>query len=510
MRPRDDGRRAGPLALILTSLGLFACTDPVEAPVGERALPLAAICAVDVEGVGRLDVEEDYIPHVVQCENGAADFQALKAQAVAARSYMYYRMQTGGSIGDGQHDQVYSCGREPTAEQRRAARETAGQVVSYRDTVVAAFYVAGAIPGAPDCVATPQDRDPTNTERYVTYNQGRSGDDLIQTPLGWVNPGNLRNRGCKSQNGANCLSRQGWDYTDILRFYYGADITLEQSVGACVPLVEPDMGPPPVDLGPPPVDMGPPVDIGPSPVDMGPPPPDAGPAPDAAPPGECPAAGDSPAIVDDSDRCFTFGCATGEWGVGLERGFNGGMLLAPTIDADASDCRGTWRGMVRRRGEYDLAVYVEQGPRALTRAARYHVRHADGEDTVTLDQRIIDGWAPLGRFTFDPSAPVEVWLGDASGEPFSPEGPRVAYDALRISPPGAPMGDAGPDPEPEPDVGLGPHPDGSVDLPIDAIAADDADACAAAPGGGGSGAGWLLLVGLLAGLRRARSGRLAG
>jgi len=440
---------------------------------------------------------------VVQCENGAADFQALKAQAVAARSYMYYRMQTGdGTIRDGQVDQVYGCGRDPTEEQRRAARETAGQVLAYRDVVIAGFYVAGAIPSTETCRPAPDDRDPTNTERYVTYNEGRSGDGLEQTSLGWVNPGNLRNRGCKSQNGANCLSRRGWDYRDILRFYYGEDIQLVQSVGGCVPaVIEPDAGPP--DAEPPGIDMAPPTDA--DPRDAGPV--DAAPAPDVAPPEGCPAAGPgaSPAIIDDSVRCFTFACRTGEWGVGVERGFNGGMLMAPTGDTDDHDCVGRWQGAVRTRGAYDLAVFVEPGSRTLTRAARYHVLHAGGEDRVTLDQRAIDGWAQLGRFTFDPAEPVVVWLGDATGEPFSPEGPRVAYDALRISSPGAfGMGDAGPPPD------GGAVLDGGLSdaLPPDAIGPPgESDGCRSTPGstpGFGSGPAPLALLGwvLLGAIRR--------
>ncbi len=490
---RLETRRLAPL---LAALALFACGEPPVAPppatppIGQLRSQLDAFCTVDVEGTGVVDIEDDYVAHVVQCENGAADYQALKAQAVAARSYLYYRLQTGdGTIRDGQVDQVYSCNRNPTEEQRRAARETAGQVLAYRDVLIAGFYVAGAIPTTETCVPGPDDRDPTNTERYVTYNQGRSGDELEQTSLGWINPGNLRNRGCKSQNGANCLSRRGWDYVDILHFYYGADIELVQAVGPCVPEpAEPDAGVPdagmvdPADAG---VPDGGPLDASP---------PDATP-PDAGVALDCPAAGGSPAIVDDSVRCFSFGCQTGEWGVGVERGFNGGMLMAPTIDADESDCVGRWQGAVRSRGEYDLAIYIEPGgQRTLSRSARYHIAHADGEDSVTLDQRTVDGWAPLGRFTFDPAQPVVVWLGDATGEPFSPEGPRVAFDALRIAPPGTlPPTDAGP-----PDMAPPPADAGPPDMapPVDSLA-DEADGCRAAPGSAPSGPWWLALLGVV-------------
>ena len=44
-----------------------------------------------------------------------------------------------------------------------------------------------------------------------------------------------QNRGCMSQNGAACLEdNNGYDYVDILRFYYGDDIILQQGEGSCV------------------------------------------------------------------------------------------------------------------------------------------------------------------------------------------------------------------------------------------------------------------------------------
>jgi MYXO-CTERM domain-containing protein len=180
----------------------------------------------------------------VQCENGAADAAALEAQAVAARSYLYYRLATGdGTIGDGQGDQVYTCGREPGAAHEAAVRATSGLVLRYQDTQVAAFYVAGARQEGPNCVGGTD--DPTGTEMWVTYNDGKSGDDVTQTPLGFISPSNHANRGCMSQNGGDCLAEEGRDVVGILRFYYGADIGIEQAEGPCVdPIaIDPDGGP---------------------------------------------------------------------------------------------------------------------------------------------------------------------------------------------------------------------------------------------------------------------------
>ncbi len=198
-------------------------------------LPVTAYCEANVQGVGWVDVENDYIPRVVACENGAAPFEALKAQAVTARSYLYYKMDGEGSIGDGQHDQVYTCGNQPQQIHYDAAAETAGQVIRYSGVTICSFYVAGAIPSTSSCIPAPGDPDSFNTERFVTYNEGYSGDDVEQSTLGWVNPSNVYNRGCMSQNGSSCLdSVRGYTYRQILNFYYGEDIAVVTAVGPCV------------------------------------------------------------------------------------------------------------------------------------------------------------------------------------------------------------------------------------------------------------------------------------
>jgi hypothetical protein len=261
--------------------------------VEAQARPLAALCAAEVDGSGRVDVETDYLPHVIACENGGADFAALQAQAVAARTYLYYKIGRQGHIGDGQGDQVYSCGRGPGQQHIDAAASTAGQVLRYHGDVIAAFYVAGAIPSTPDCRPAPGDRDPTGTEHFVTYNEGRAGGEIDQTTLGWVHPENWANRGCKSQNGADCLAEHGYAWEDIVRFYYGEDIEITGAEGECVPAAPPPPLAPDAAPLPPLPDAAPP-----------PPPPDAAladgtssppPTADATPPAPPP---DDPSLAD--------------------------------------------------------------------------------------------------------------------------------------------------------------------------------------------------------------------
>ncbi len=231
--------RAVRLSLVLLAAG--CAVDPAD-DIGESSHALEAFCEAEVRGSGVLDVENDYVPQVVACENGGASLEALKAQAVAARTYLYYKLRREGSIGDGQGDQVYSCAASAGPEHRRAAAETSGQVLRYQGTIIAAFYVAGALQSGPDCQGG--SNDPTGTEHYVTYNEGLSGGDIEQTTLGWVDPANTENRGCQSQNGAHCLSDEGWEVDGILRFYYGEDIDVTTATGPCVEGGDDDEPPP--------------------------------------------------------------------------------------------------------------------------------------------------------------------------------------------------------------------------------------------------------------------------
>jgi MYXO-CTERM domain-containing protein len=240
--------RPGRSLLLLSLFGLpsfLATACSFEAPVAPARAPLTAYCEASVVGTGVVDVETDYIPRVVRCENGSADTAALEAQAIAARSALYYKLDRYGEIGDGTGSQVYTCSRALEDRHVRAAEATAGLVLRYRDTQVYGFYVAGARnQPPPDCRGSTD--DPTGTEHYVTYNEGRSGDDLTQSTIGYVAPTNYANRGCMSQNGSHCLSLEGRSAEEILRFYFGEDIEIVRAEGACVSAppdpVEPDAG----------------------------------------------------------------------------------------------------------------------------------------------------------------------------------------------------------------------------------------------------------------------------
>lgn len=204
--------------------------EPDSEHVGEVSEGLTAQCTANVIGHGVVDVEKVYLPDVVHCENGGAPLESLKAQAIAARTYLYYKLETSSSISDGQGDQVLSCGSHAGALEKQAVAETAGMILRYSGTTIAAFFVAGGNASPPACHDSS-----SSTSGDVTYNAGKTGNAIHQTPLGFVDPSNLRNRGCMSQLGSRCLADEGKKADAILKFYYGDDIAITEATGPCVP-----------------------------------------------------------------------------------------------------------------------------------------------------------------------------------------------------------------------------------------------------------------------------------
>ena len=228
-----------PLRLIVASFSMIFLS------VSLAQAQFTAWPTIQVTGSGAVPTESDYVPNVVHCENGLASFEALKAQAVAARTFAYYKMNLQGFINDGTGDQVYSCSGSASTLDLAAAAATEGEILfiednigpSTGDVLIASFYVAGAIPSGPfdpnnpSAIPNPGDPDPTSTQRWVTYpyEDGLFGGNNLGTPLGFqgtpTNP-NWPNRGAKSQNGADFLSDNSIHYVDILKYFYGADIQL--------------------------------------------------------------------------------------------------------------------------------------------------------------------------------------------------------------------------------------------------------------------------------------------
>ncbi len=376
-------RASRPLVFALAAAGCGGTERPLSIETTSR--PLAAYCQAKVTGKGTLDVESDYIPHVVACENGDAPAEALKAQAVAARTYLYYKLETSGAIADGQGDQVYTCARAPGPQHVAAAAATIGEVLTYHGDVIASFFVAGAIPSAMDCVATASDPDATNTEHFVTYNRGLSGNDVHQTTLGYVNPTNYRNRGCQSQNGASCLAKHATLYGDILDFYYGMDIGHDTATGPCVPMA----------AGMP-----------------------------------CAVIAMTDTMVPADGMCFQKSCKTMDRFNAVPSLEGGQQFTAPIEQAASADCTGRWNLTFAEAGDYAISAYTKSAsPKT---KVTYVVHHAGADDPVIVDQSAMEDWAPLGTYRFEAGASQWVELGDEVASPVA-MGTLAIFDALRIA-----------------------------------------------------------------------------
>ena len=122
--------------------------------------------------------------------------EALKTQAIAARSYAMFRLQHPRSpyftmYGDAR-DQAYDCNRQhPRATQ--AVKDTAGMIVVTDDPDFIAQYVNKC------------------GQSFCPFCKGKSGHNE-QT---WT--------GRLCQFGVGVLAKQGLAYEEILQFYYGGD-----------------------------------------------------------------------------------------------------------------------------------------------------------------------------------------------------------------------------------------------------------------------------------------------
>ncbi|MBA2662199.1 MAG: N-acetylmuramoyl-L-alanine amidase, partial [Bradymonadaceae bacterium] len=206
--------------------GFLEIDDDLEIRVQE----LTGFCTVQIKGHGAVDVESDYLPNSIACENGNAPLEALKAQAIAARTYAKFITEAEKRpLEPTTRDQVYKCSyATPKPIHYQAVRETAGQVLTHEGKLIVGFYVAGSLRSGASCAAG---NDPTGTERRVTYNQGLTGNQVKKTSLGSMS--HPANRGAKSQNGAACWASNGWKVERILRYYYGDDMRLAELPGQC-------------------------------------------------------------------------------------------------------------------------------------------------------------------------------------------------------------------------------------------------------------------------------------
>lgn len=150
---------------------------------------------------------EDYLKGVVPSEMPPSwEFEALKAQAIAARSFALANLgkqaRFGYDLKDNTEDQAYGGASVETNKTNRAVEETAGLVLTYDMKIIPAYYSASA-------------GGMTNTNAWggnLPYLRSvPSFDDGVKKNGHGVG---------MSQHGANNLAKEGYNAYQILQYFY--------------------------------------------------------------------------------------------------------------------------------------------------------------------------------------------------------------------------------------------------------------------------------------------------
>jgi hypothetical protein len=173
---------------------------------------------------GWMDLEEQYIPGCVAAEMPDGRAEAMRAIAVAARTYVLCRIDEDAALGTEakpipNHARFQVFQRNAPASVREVVITTRTIVCRHEGRLVLCNHVLGA---PWDSAGKPQQPDLTDTEQWVTYNSGKTAAAVRPSPISNIQRPD--NRGCMSDHGADWLARQGYKYASILRYFYGADL----------------------------------------------------------------------------------------------------------------------------------------------------------------------------------------------------------------------------------------------------------------------------------------------
>lgn len=152
---------------------------------------------------------EDYLLGVVPSEMPSKwNYEALKAQAIAARSYAIAnrgkRASHGYDLKDTPEDQAYGGASSETATTNSAVIETKGVVITYNKKIIPAYYSASA-GGHTVNAGSVWNKDLPYLKSVPSFDEGvkKNGHGLGM-----------------SQHGANKLAQNGYNAYQILTYYY--------------------------------------------------------------------------------------------------------------------------------------------------------------------------------------------------------------------------------------------------------------------------------------------------
>lgn len=166
--------------------------------------------------VGTFSLDE-YVEMVVNGENGGANKEALKAQAVAARTYTLNRTNNCSKpIRNSTEDQVARSGA--SEELKKAVSEVNGSVMLYNGKYFSSEYSSfkGSCSGS-TCTGT-------------VVKQPSSEKTTFTMPKKYLTTAAGHGRGL-SQNGSNYMAAEGKTYDEILKFFYAEGIEITASTG---------------------------------------------------------------------------------------------------------------------------------------------------------------------------------------------------------------------------------------------------------------------------------------
>ena len=152
---------------------------------------------------------EDYIKGVVPSEMPSGwESEALKAQAIAARSYalanLGKRARYGYDLNDTTEDQVYGGATAETQKTNALVNDTKGLVLIYDEEIIPAYYSASA-GGQTINASSAWGNDLPYIRSVPSY------DDNVKKNGHGVG---------MSQHGANNLAKQGYNAYQILQYFY--------------------------------------------------------------------------------------------------------------------------------------------------------------------------------------------------------------------------------------------------------------------------------------------------
>lgn len=150
---------------------------------------------------------EDYLRGVVPAEMPPSwEFEALKAQAIAARSYALANLgkqsRYGYDLKDNTEDQAYGGASSETNRTNKAVAETEGLVLTYDMKIIPAYYCASA-------------GGMTNTNAWG------NNSPFLHSVFSFDEGVKKNGHGVgMSQHGANNLAKQGYNAYQILQYFY--------------------------------------------------------------------------------------------------------------------------------------------------------------------------------------------------------------------------------------------------------------------------------------------------